>query len=256
MSAAIRMTYHSRILLRPVEIMAALPVSRERAKKRVLWALHCAMEDGGFFFNALGAEALARHMDIAIVAPSLGNGFFLNTSFEPQGDFLEELADHLPSILNISGKRADNAVLGVSMGGFGAMRWALESQRFFGAAAISGVFDAAMPPDSRFRDNERLAFIHDAFDGLMRARLADPAGGLPCGGSLKGVAAAHSGQWPSLLFFCGKDDYLSLAQTESFYNYCDSLGAPCFLDASLGGGHDADYWARIFPVAAKMLFSQ
>lgn len=254
MSALTRISFHSRTLMRPVEIMAALPVSSGRARKPVLWALHCAMEDGGFFFNSLGGVALARHLGIAIVAPSLGNGFFLNTGYEPQGDFLEELADDLPSILAISSEKSENAVLGVSMGGFGAMRWALESGRFFGAAAISGVFDASMPPDARFRQNEKLAFIHDAFDALMRTRLADPAGHLPGGGSLRGVAASHGGQWPLLRFYCGRDDYLSLNQTESFYRHCKDLGAPCALVNQLPGGHDIDYWARAFPAAARDLF--
>lgn len=254
MSAVTRMTFHSKTLLRPVELMAAFPVSRNQERKRTLWALHCAMEDGGFFFNALGAAALAKQHDIAIIAPGLGNGFFLNTSYEPQGDFLEEAADYLPSILAISSKKSENAVLGVSMGGFGAMRWALESDRFFGAAAISGVFDASLPPDKRFRENEKLAFIHDTFDALMRSRLTDAAGQLPGGGNLRSVAASHEGKWPDLWFYCGKEDYLSLNQTESFSDYCRELGAPCHLNKRLPGNHDIAYWSRALPAAVRDLF--
>lgn len=126
MSARFRISYPSRVLLRPVEIMAALSAKPNRVKKTCLWALHCAMEDGPFFLNYLDAARLAQHLDIAIIAPSLGNGFFMDTAYEAQGEFLRELRENLPSILNISDKTEDNAVVGISMGGFGAIRWALE----------------------------------------------------------------------------------------------------------------------------------
>lgn len=236
--------------------MAALPPNSDDAKLPVLWALHCAMENGEFFFRYLDAARMAHKLHIAIIAPSLGNGFFLNTAYEAQGDFLEELRQNLPSILNISKAREKNAVLGISMGGFGAIRWALESPHFFGAAAISGVFDASLPVDERALRNEQQNFIQKSFDSLMRARLTDPAGQLPYGGSLKGLVENHQEGFPQLDFYCGREDYLSMRQTEEFYLFCKRHKAHCSIYDQLSGGHNLEFWQKTFPEAAQRLFPQ
>lgn len=256
MSVLTRMVFPSRTLLRPVEVMAALPLKKTDAKLPVLWALHCAMEDGDFFFRYLDCARLAQHLGIAIIAPSLGNGFFLNTSYEPQGDFLEELANSLPAILNISQATDRNAVIGISMGGFGAIRWALSTSRFFAAGAISGAFDATLPPDTRVFGDEKLNFINQSFDALMRSRLADKSGHLPGGGSLKGLLESFRKKWPKLYLYCAGNDYLSLNQTEAFYQACKKLNAPCKMNRQIEGSHDLEYWKKAFPLAAKEIFSK
>lgn len=144
------LTFPSTTLFRPVEIAIALPSGFSTAKPpyRVLWALHCAMKSGEFFFDTLDAAEAVEKSQIALVAPSLGNGYFINSSFEAQGDFLQEILRDLHDILPLSSRREDNAVLGVSMGGFGAIRWALESGAFGSAAATQASLTALSPPMS------------------------------------------------------------------------------------------------------------
>lgn len=255
MSALIRITFPSTALLRPVEIFAALPMPNKTlpATGHVLWALHCAMEDGDYFFRYLDGLRISQHTGVAIIAPSLANGFFMNTSYEAQGDFLEELADALPGILHISSDRSRNAVLGISMGGFGAMRWALQTRRFFAAAAISGAFDATLPVDKRVESDRHLNGIRQAFDEMMRKRISDPAGHLPGKGNLRKLVETHDCDWPWLYFYCGAEDYLSLEQNDKFYELCKSCGAPAHLYLNKGG-HDLHFWRKAFPLAIKEIF--
>ena len=119
----------STTLFRPVDIEIAMPGGFTMAKPpfKCLWALHCAMEDGRFFFDSLGLGELALKYQIAVVAPSLGNGYFMNSDYERQGDFLQEMFTQLSANFPLSPRREDNAVLGISMGAFGALRWALQS---------------------------------------------------------------------------------------------------------------------------------
>lgn len=232
--------------------MIALPVTT-REDIPVLWALHCAMEDGDYFFRYLDAARLVNHLNIGIIAPSLGNGFFLNTSYEPQADFLEEIYESLHHLLRISAKPDKCAVIGISMGGFGAMRWALESTHFYAAAAISGAFDANMMVDPRVLEDLSLNAINNAFHNLLVTRLTDWNGDLPKGGSLHQIVETHAGKWPELYFFCGEEDYLSIAQTKAFYELCKKYGAPATL-RTYRGSHNLEFWRWAFPEAVKLIF--
>lgn len=127
---------------------------------------------------------------------------------------------------------------------------------FYGAAAISGVFDADLPTDKRVAGDEKLALIQSSFGNLMRKRLSDSAGHLPYGGSLKGLLSERSGPWPELLFFCGKEDFLSLAQTNEFYKICVRNDLSCYKNTEINGSHDLDYWRKAFPLAVKMLLDK
>jgi putative tributyrin esterase len=60
-------------------------------------------------------------------------------------DFLSaELPERVAQFFRVSPHRADTCVAGLSMGGYGAIRWALrEPERFAAAATLSGVLDLA-----------------------------------------------------------------------------------------------------------------
>lgn len=101
------LSFLSTTLLRTVEISVALPsgFSQTNPPFRVLWTLHCGMGNGNFFFDSLNAADMAEKNGIAIVAPSLGNGYFINSDLEAQGGFLEEMRCSLANTFPFSGKR-------------------------------------------------------------------------------------------------------------------------------------------------------
>ncbi len=247
----------STTLLRPVEISAALPSGFCTAKPpyRVLWALHCAMGNGNFFFDTLNAAGVAEREQIALVAPSLGNGYFINSPFEAQGDFLQEMMRCLREILPLSRQREDNAVLGVSMGGFGAIRWALESGEFKNAASISGVFDCSLPMDERLLQNRALRALHLTFKERMRQMLADKDGRTRTEADLELLLRKAEPAFPHVYLYCGEQDYLSLPHTKELERACTRYNCPVCLRVATGE-HDQSYWRNAFQEAVAELFGR
>lgn len=249
-------TFPSTTLLRPVEVAVALPggFTRARPPFRCLWALHCAMENGPFLLDTLGLAELAGMEGFAVVAPSLGNGYFINSPYEQQADFLEELLATLPETFALSRKREENAVLGVSMGGFGALRWALQNRAFGSATAISGAFDCSIPPDERISTNSQQRALFFALHKTMLRMLLDTDGTTKKDADFTSLFAQRQGELPKVHLFCGEDDWLSLPQTRAMAELCRRHDCPASLDMS-PGGHDPGYWRSILPKAVSRLFA-
>lgn len=252
----LRISFPSMALLRPVDIEAALPNEIPRpagAPCRVVWALHCAMGDGGFFFDRLDAARLVDEHKIALIAPSLGNGWFINSPFERQADFLQEMFGHLRDVLPLSRRREDNLVLGVSMGAFGALRWAMISDNFGGAAGISGVYDHSLPLDARLQKHRAQRALYATLSGLARQLLLDEAGHAREELDIAALAARSS--CPRLALYCGDGDYLSLSQTRHLERLFLERGLPVTARVT-PGGHDEMYWKRALRDAVTDFFTQ
>lgn len=256
-----RITLPSTTLLRPVEIVAALPYGFGVAEPpyRAVWALHCAMSNGDFFFDSLDAAGIVEREQVAVIAPSLGNGYFVNSSHEKQADFLHELLDAMREILPLSRRPEDNAAIGVSMGGFGAVRWALDSGEFGAAAAISGVFDCRVPPDDRMMKNRAQRALYAAFERVMRRCLLDESGRVRTEADLEFLLRRKREQGASLSprvdLYCGEQDYLSLPQSRALEQLCARHGCPVTLRLS-EGEHDQGYWRGAFQAAVVDLFGK
>lgn len=248
------LTVPSVALLRPVRVEAALPHGICGAKKpwRSLWALHCALSDASLFFEDLGAGALVDELGFALIAPSLGNGFFLNTPGEAQADFLDEMFAALLEILPLS--REGCAAAGVSMGAFGALRWTLASGHFTGAALISGMYFADLAPDERFAKNRAQRALYQTFRDAMRRALLDETGAPRPGADIPRLLEGLHGHFPALHIFCGEEDWLSLPQSLALERFCAGHGCPATLALS-PGGHDRDYWRGAFRAACEAIFA-
>lgn len=250
----LRITFPSMSLLRPVEIAAAVPhdfTGMANAPYRTVWALHCAMSSGDFFFDKLDASGLVEQQRIAFIAPSLGNGYFINSPFEPQADFLQEMFEHLREVLPLSRQREENLALGISMGAFGALRWAMTSDNFGGAVGISGVFDCTMPPDDRMRKNRAQRALYAVFSRLMRRLLLDEDGHVRAEADFTALVAQSS--CPEIRLYCGEEDYLSLAQTLHVEQLCRQYKRPVTARISKGE-HDENYWKSALQDAVTTFF--
>lgn len=242
-------------LLRPVDIEVVMPGGFTTAAPpfKCLWALHCAMEDGRFFFDSLGLGELALKSQIAVVAPSLGNGYFMNSDYERQADFLQEMFRQLSTNFPISPLRADNAVLGISMGAFGALRWALQDNIFCSATLISGTFDCHIPLDERLFKNRRQRALHMSLEKTMRGMLLDRNGKTRDDADFEAILGQKKENFPQINFFCGDEDYLSLPQTLAISDICAKHGCP--VNLNLGkGSHDPAYWRAVLPEAVSGIF--
>lgn len=257
----LQMTMHSLVFYKPVQVTIVLPYAplSPSGPYKTLWLLHPAMGNGDFFFDNFALSALVDKQHIAIVAPSLGNGYFMNSSYEQQASFLEdELRPYLQSCFPLSDRKQDNHLLGISMGAFGAVRWALSVPHAFGAvAAISGVYDVRLPLDTRAKKSRLLRPLVMLFGEKLMPKLFNDEAGIvhPNADINMLIVRISSEECPRLALFCGEEDYISLNQTEALAEHCavHGLDVEAFYST---GTHDLAYWSTSVVQAFHWLFKE
>jgi S-formylglutathione hydrolase FrmB len=136
-----------------------------------------------------------------------GNSFFLNG---PLGAFQDlvtrDIVAHVESTYRARGGREHRGLLGVSMGGYGALRVALsEPDRFQAVAAHSAMLLETIPNESDGAGRWQMSALKAAFGDPIdpqRWRAADP---------LALAAKADPRLVPALYFDCGAQDRYGLA---------------------------------------------
>ena len=119
---------------------------RSDGKFPVLWLLHGMNGNHTVWQRYSGIERYAAGLGLAVIMPSAEQGRY--TDMLEGYDFYSYLADELPETVRalfprISTEREDTFIAGLSMGGFGAFKLALDRpERFSAAASLSGALDA------------------------------------------------------------------------------------------------------------------
>jgi putative tributyrin esterase len=200
----------------------------------VLYLLHGLTDDDTAWTRFTSIERYAFDHGLAVVMPQVHRSFYADEAHGMKfWTFLsEELPDIVASFFRVSTSRADTFVAGLSMGGYGAFRWALrQPERFAAAASLSGALDAAYIQEFDLRPHMReltgrvfagRAVQHTDEDLFHLIKRADP------------------GTLPRLMLRCGTEDHL-VAQNQRFVAACAAAGVP--LDAAFGpGAHEWSYW--------------
>jgi S-formylglutathione hydrolase FrmB len=110
----------------------------------VLYLLHGLSDDDTIWLRRTSIERYAAPLGLAVVMPQVARSFYTD---EVHGNrYWTFLSEELPrlarSFFHLSDRREDTFVAGLSMGGYGALKWALRHpDRFAAAATLSGVTD-------------------------------------------------------------------------------------------------------------------
>jgi len=139
---------NSRILTRVVHYCVYLPSGYDRGGSEhrypVLYFLHGLGDNERTLFNSGGWTLLDdlrnQHKmgDFLIVAPEGWRGFYINSadgSFRYSDFFLEEFVPHIEHKYRIKAGRSGRAISGISMGGYGALRFAFRYPAMFSAVS-------------------------------------------------------------------------------------------------------------------------
>jgi putative tributyrin esterase len=200
----------------------------------VLYLLHGLTDDDTAWTRYTSIERYAAARGLAVVMPQVHRSFYADEALGMK--FWTFLSEELPRIVErffrISTRREDTFVAGLSMGGYGAMKWALrQPQRFAAAATLSGALDAAYIQEYDMRPHMRALTRRVFADRVVKGTDAD---------LLHLLATADKNTFPRLMLRCGTEDAL-VAQNERFVAACKARGIP--LDAEFGpGGHEWGYW--------------
>ncbi len=174
----------------------------------VLYLLHGLSDDDTIWSRRTSIERYVAPLGIAVVMPQVHQSFYAD---EVHGlPFWTFLTEELPSLVHgffrTSTKREDTFVAGLSMGGYGAMKWALrQPHRFAAAASLSGALglsDPAEGDDPAIRSVITRAFGETAIEGSDNdvrhlVRTADPPRCPPSTSHAARTTSSTASRWHS-----------------------------------------------------------
>jgi S-formylglutathione hydrolase FrmB len=199
----------------------------------VMYLLHGLSDDYTMWSRRSSIERHVANVPLIVVMPDGGRGFY---SDAVAGDrFLTaiavELVDRIDRTFPTKANRENRCVTGLSMGGYGALKFALSCpDRFSSAVSMSGALGWAHHKSGR--DGEPLS------EEWQRLLGPDHIGGP---NDLYALAEkAENAARPALRIDCGIDDFL-IDDNRKFHAHLDVLGVPHEY-AEYPGAHTWDYW--------------
>ncbi len=198
----------------------------------VLYLLHGLSDDHTIWTRRTSVERYVAPLGLAVVMPRVERSFYLD---EAHGNrywtFLsEELPEVVRGFFRVSRRRRDTFVAGLSMGGYGAMKWALtEPHRFAAAASLSGAVDLA---GLQRIDGWRPDVMDAVFGGRSVAGTPNDLHHL--------LSELDPNAAPALWISCGTEDLL-IESNRTFADALRAKGLPVAGDFG-PGEHEWGYW--------------
>lgn len=226
-----------------------------KAKKNiaVLYLLHGFSDDCDSFVANSNLARYFSDIPLIIVMPQADKSFYADMCHG--GSYWQHIKYEVPqfvkSVFNLNAqKAADTFVGGVSMGGYGALKWLLQSPNDFAksyllsplvdiASAAKNGFDKSIDP-AAFTAAELC--INNVFDINALTNSSDD---ILC------LTKSFNGKLPDMQFFCGENDFL--------YNeiraYCGMLKSKDVnFELAVGhGGHNWCSWDENLAAVAQEL---
>jgi S-formylglutathione hydrolase FrmB len=200
----------------------------------VLYLLHGLSDDDTIWLRRTSIERYVAPLGLAVVMPQVHRSFYTDEHYGGRyWTFLsEELPELVASWFRVSTQREDTFVAGLSMGGYGALTWALrEPGRFAAAASLSGALDVAGLRTRRIRPEDPRMFERIHGDESPAGTDAD---------LLALLGRTDPATLPALYVCCGEQDEL-IGDNRAFVEACSGAAVP--VTSSFGPGeHDWAYW--------------
>lgn len=257
-----RFTLESKLLGRPIDYSILYPVNYQRmgnAEKRfpVLYLLHGVTGHHTNWTERSRVALYATRYDLFIVMVEGENAWYTDSATVPADKFesyiLQELIPEVETRFRVSTEREGRAIAGLSMGGYGALKFGFKHPtRFALVASMSGALGAASWTDS---DLVNLEFIKQSL-----LKTYGPVGSTTRGQNdliklTREVSAEGIKSLPAIYLDCGTEDLLF--QTNRRY-------ADLLLERKiphefrqLPGNHNWEYWDQqievILGLAARRL---
>lgn len=250
-------TFRSPSLGKDVAYVVDLPDSYATGFRRypVVYALHGLFESPSFWerrgLAPLFHDAVTKKEfpEAIVVAVDGGNTFFVNG---PQGKYedlvVKDLVSHVESTYRTAPGRDGRALLGISMGGYAALRIALTHPDLFGAVAThSAMLLTKIPSAAAGARQWHMQAFHAAFGDPIDESLwaaADP---------LRLAEKAGTSGLPALSFDCGASDRFGLsAGNTELHRRLEARGVAHRFEL-LPGDHGYEYVRASLPASLRFL---
>jgi len=246
----------------PVPVAVATPPSYDATPLRrypVLYFLHDGQGDEAVLFrqgvmDALEAAMRAGRIPEMIVVCPRGSGTWwvdaLGGARRMAAFLTDDLVPFVDRTFRTRAVRAGRLVAGISMGGYGALRWALARPDLFTAAGgLSPAIQQLCVPSVAALP----FFLRPSLEAVFGA---DPVANVLRRNDLYQMLlddASLAAQAPFLLVRCGTEDKYRLAEIAAFFGrFASAVGAAHEVRLETGV-HDWPYWRRVFPDFAASL---
>ena len=242
--AYLQIDYPSAALRMTTGIRVTLPDEGELSKVNVIYLLHGLTDNCSGWSRYTSCERYARERTAALVMPEVQRGFYMDGVYGP--DYFTYVSQELPQAMHrmfgLSLKKEQNYIMGLSMGGYGALKCALCFPRnYAGAAAFSAVCD----PQQFFDDMGREAMAGEVpalvgTDGRVKEK-----DDLFC-------LLKKSENLPPIYMSCGEQDSL-YPMNRKFQQALDEKKTVHHFDHR-DGDHTWDFWDRSLQDAFSYFF--
>lgn len=211
-----------------------------------VYLLHGFSGDDKDWLRFTRVESYAMERGIAVVMPCGYNSAYTDMRYGLK--YFSYLADELPAylcaVLPLSQDPQKTFVAGVSMGGYGAMKWALSRPNFFGAVcSMSG----------SLRVQDRLEGKSANSGNQCAGMYGDPPEIIPQEQDLFYMLDQHRGHGtalPRIYCCCGTADKPHIYGAYlNFTEHARTIGVPVLAREREGAAHTWDYWESILPEA-------
>ena len=232
--------FHTESLNREMHYRILLPRGYRARPKRfaVLYLLHGLYGDYTNWDTNTKLEQYSETLPLIIVLPDAGDSWYTNSVTVPGDKFedyiVKDLIPEIDSHYRTIRLRDARAIAGLSMGGYGAMKFALKYPEMFAfAGSLSGAFDAPRDLDVRVPEfREKLLAVFGPSSDANRS----------ANDLLVLLNRVNAASLPYLYVQCGTGDGFltinrefvsSLPRRSISYEYHETPG-----------GHSWDYWDR------------
>ena len=208
-------------------------------KYSVLTLLHGLSDDHTAWMHWTSIERYAEAYNLAVIMPAADNSFY--TDMVHGGKYFTFLTEEVPAVTRelfpLSAERADNFIAGISMGGYGAFKLALNLPEHYAAAAsLSGAVNMG----------EAVKKHDDPGNAAWLEKMADLFGDLDKFPGSQHDLFAQAGKVsrqkvrPRLFQYCGTEDFL-YADNVRFRDFIRPLGFDYTYEET-PGDHTWGYW--------------
>jgi len=252
------MTYESQYLCGNTQITVILPDKpQDSAPKafyqsgkryKVLWLLHGTYGDHTDWVRKTNIEMYAAEKNLVVVMPSGLNSNYSNWSDCMMGynmyDYMtEELMPLIYGWFPVSDKREDNFIAGLSMGGRGTLKYAVNHPEKFAAAAVL----SATAVDLTQMGPEHPSPLLNTTAPRIRNNLRNAGGQEAFLDSYENVwdildKKVNTGELPRLMFACGEQDELMYELFCQFRKHAEQIGLNAHFFVRPGYQHEWRFW--------------
>lgn len=252
----------SALLGRTIGYQILYPVRYEYPENRekrfpVIYLLHGVSGHSTNWLEKTKVALYATHYDVFIVMVEGGDGWYTDSATVPADKYesyiLRELIPEVEKTFRVSTVREGRAIAGLSMGGYGAIKFGLKHPEMFAlAASMSGAFGAASWTEKELKDPGAIrdSVLQTFGPAGSATRIANDVSRLA-----REVAAKKITPLPYFYFDCGTEDFF-FSESRDLASLLVELKIPHEY-RQLPGKHSWVYWdsqiQEILKLAARTL---